>query len=57
MLTVSDVPGFSRNGGIIGLVLVDRRVRFEINLAHARQVGLTLRASLLDLATVVLPPP
>lgn len=30
-VTVSDAPGFARQGGIIGLVMVDRRVRLEIN--------------------------
>lgn len=56
VLTVSDRPDFIRQGGMIGLVPVERRVRFEINLGAARQAGLKLSARLLNLATVVAEP-
>lgn len=56
LLTVSDAPGFAREGGIIGLVVVNQRVRFEINRGAARRASLQLSAQLLSLATVVAEP-
>jgi hypothetical protein len=53
VLTVSDIPQFSRRGGMIELVLVGNRVRFEINMAAASRSGLTLSSELLKLAVAV----
>lgn len=56
VLTVSDSPDFIRRGGMIGLLVVDRRVRFEINRGAVRRARLQLSAQLLSLATVVAEP-
>lgn len=53
VLTVSDLPGFARQGGMIELVEMDNRMRFEINLAAARRTGLVMSSQLLKLATRV----
>ena len=53
ILTVSDVPGFTRRGGMIQFVLSGNRVRFEINLAAAQRAGLTLSSELLKVAVTV----
>jgi hypothetical protein len=53
VLTVSDLPQFSRAGGIISLKTVDNKVRFEINLGAAERVGLRLSSRLLSLAEIV----
>lgn len=53
VLTVSDIPDFSKRGGMIQFVLEDDRVRFEINRASAESAGLTLTSDLLKVATVV----
>lgn len=53
VLTVSDIPGFAARGGMIGFVLEDRRVRFEINLAAAERAGLRISSRLLNLARLV----
>jgi hypothetical protein len=53
VLTVSDLPNFISQGGIIQFVLKDNRVRFEINLANAERVALTLNARLLNVALAV----
>ncbi|HWD97546.1 MAG TPA: YfiR family protein [Bryobacteraceae bacterium] len=53
ILTVSDVPGFLKQGGMIEFVLDANRVRFEINLAAARAAGLNLSSELLRVATAV----
>lgn len=54
ILTVSDIGDFVRQGGMIGLVESDQRIRFDINLAAARQAGLRLSSQLLKLAMTVI---
>ncbi len=53
ILTVSDMPKFVDSGGMVEFVISDQRVRFEINLAAARGVGLTLSSELLKVAANV----
>ena len=53
VLTVSDDPSFLDAGGIVRLRQVDGRLRFEINAAAARTVGLRISSQLLQLAPVV----
>jgi|SRR5579872_3965830 len=53
ILTVSDMPAFSRRGGMIQFVLEGDRVRFEINLASAENARLTLSSELLKVASAV----
>ena len=53
VLTVSDMPGFTRRGGMIQFVLEGDRVRFEINLASAESSRLVLSSELLKVAASV----
>lgn len=53
LLTVSEIPGFIEQGGIIELFRQDNRTRFKINLGKARQLGLEISSRLLSLASVV----
>lgn len=53
VLTVSDMPEFTRRGGMLQFVLDGKRVRFEVNLAAAERAGLTLSSQLLKLAVAV----
>lgn len=53
VLTVSDSGEFTREGGMIGLIEADQRIRFNINLTAARKANLNLSSQLLKLATVV----
>ncbi len=53
VLTVSDIPSFSRRGGMIEFVIDGDKVRFEINLAKAEASRLTLSSQLLKVATAV----
>jgi hypothetical protein len=59
VLTVSDIPQFSRRGGIVQFVMENNRVRFEVNLANATGARLNLSSELLKVAVKVLtsPPP
>jgi len=50
VLTISDAPDFIDAGGIIGLIIENGRVRFEINRAAARGNGLEISSQLLKLA-------
>ncbi|MEX8495415.1 YfiR family protein [Sphaerotilus sp.] len=54
VLTVSDLPGFAQQGGMIGLVRQSGRLRFEVNRGVAQSAGLRLSADLLSLAMTVL---
>ena len=50
----ADSRDFLRQGGMISLNARGGRIRFEINLAAAREAGLTLSSHLLRLADAVL---
>ena len=54
ILTVSQLQDFSEKGGIIGLLRVNNRLRFEINEEAADQSGMKLSAQLMKLAKRVL---
>ena len=53
ILTVGDEPNFCQRGGIINLLVIDGRVRFEIDLSRARRSGLKIDSQLLRLASKV----
>lgn len=53
ILTVSDIEGFADAGGMLQLVLVDGRIRFDANREAARSSGLQLRSQLLSLARMI----
>nr|WP_240905814.1 YfiR family protein [Thiorhodococcus mannitoliphagus] len=53
ILTISDIPSFARNGGMISLVRRGNRIGFEIDPDRVRRAGLAVRAQLLDLAEIV----
>lgn len=53
ILTVSEIPGFARTGGMIELFREQDRIRFIINLKAARDTGLEISPNLLALAVVI----
>lgn len=53
VLTVGEVPDFTRQGGVINFYVESNRVRFVINLAAADRAHLKVSSKLLSLATVV----
>lgn len=53
VLTVSEIPHFSRSGGTIELFRKEGRIRFIINLDVARSAGLAISSRLLRLAEIV----
>lgn len=52
-LTVSDMGGFTQEGGAIELVKTEEKIRFEINLLAAKEAGLAISSRLLNLALAV----
>ena len=50
VLTVGDTEGFTEVGGIINLIIVRNKVRFEINAVNAQQARLKISSKLLKLA-------
>jgi hypothetical protein len=55
LVTVSDIPGFARAGGMIELPLEGERVGIVINRRSARKTGFEFNAQLLRLARVIEP--
>ena len=53
VLTVGEGEGFLREGGMIALVMDNRRVRFDINMAAVRNSGVRLSSRLLQVARSV----
>jgi len=54
VLTVGDHPGFARSGVMINMVVLRKRVGFEVNLHAARQSGIRISSQLLKLAKEVI---
>lgn len=54
ILTISDLSGFSENGGMIEIQTIDNRLRFKINLITAQEAGITFGSQVLSLATEVI---
>lgn len=53
LLTVSEIEGFASAGGVIGLVNIGNKLKFEINSAAAVQAQLRVSSQLLKLAVNV----
>lgn len=54
VLTVSDIRGFSKMGGMIEMTLTNRRIRLKINQKQAEDAQLHISSKLLRLAEVVI---
>ena len=54
ILTIGQTKGFARKGVIINFVVVDNKIRFEINLKAGEEAGLRISSKLLNLATDVI---
>lgn len=53
VLTVSEMPGFIENGGMINLFMEGKTVRFEINIDAVNKADIKLSSKLLKLARIV----
>lgn len=53
VLTVSDMPGFLDRGGMVQFLMIDRRVRFSVDLRPVARSGISLNSELLKVAVNV----
>ena len=53
VLTVSDSPGLAERGVAINFVVVEGKLKFEINTATLKKAGLQASSQLLKLATLI----
>jgi hypothetical protein len=53
ILTVSDMDGFSSNGGVVHFLIENNKVHFRINVDAARKANLQISSKLLQLAEIV----
>lgn len=53
ILTISDRPDFSRQGGMVELYTENNRLRLSINNNNVERVGVKLSSKVLKLATIV----
>ena len=53
ILTIGEMPGFAKRGGIINFMLEDNKVRFEVNVDAAKQADMNISSRLLALAKIV----
>jgi hypothetical protein len=56
ILTIGEIPGFAKRGGIINLFLEDNKVHFEVNVEAAKAADLNISSRLLALARIVQEP-
>jgi hypothetical protein len=56
ILTVSDTRGFMRSGVMINMLVIQKRIGFEINTRATNQAGLRISSHLLKLAKEVVEP-
>jgi len=53
VLTISEMAGFSQDGGMVTLMNVDNRLRFDVNLVAVRKAGLSIDTNALKQASTV----
>lgn len=55
ILTISDIPTFSHQSGMITLLMIDQQLRFEINATAINKAGLSISSKILELGTIIDP--
>lgn len=53
ILTIGESPNFAHRGGIINFIVVDDKVRFEVNVDAAKQADINISSRLLALAKII----
>jgi uncharacterized protein DUF4154 len=53
ILTMSEMTGFAQDGGMVALMNVENRLRFDVNLKAVRKAGLNINTDALEQANVV----
>ena len=53
ILTMSEITGFAQDGGMVALMNVDNRLRFDVNIKAVRKAGLSIDTNALEQANMV----
>ena len=53
IVTIGETPSFAQRGGIINFIVVDDKIRFEVNVEAAKQADISISSRLLALAKIV----
>ena len=53
ILTMSEMTGFAQDGGMVALMNVENRLRFDVNLKAVRKAGLNINTDALEQANMV----
>jgi len=53
ILTMSEIVGFAQDGGMVALMNVDNRLRFDVNLKAVRKAGLSIDTDALEQADMI----
>lgn len=53
ILTLSEMTGFAQDGGMVALMNVENRLRFDVNLKAVRKAGLSIDTEALEQANMV----
>jgi len=53
ILTISEIKGFSRKGGQIGMMVKSSRLNIEINLKAVKQAGLSVSSPLMHVSKLI----
>jgi YfiR/HmsC-like len=53
ILTMSEMTGFAQDGGMVALMAIDNRLRFDVNLKAVRKAGLSIDTNALEQANKV----
>jgi hypothetical protein len=53
ILTMSEMTGFAQDGGMVALMNVDNRLRFDVNLKAIHRAGLAINTDALEQANMV----
>jgi len=53
ILTMSEMTGFAQDGGMVALMNIENRLRFDVNLKAVRKAGLSIDTEALEQANMV----
>ncbi|KPK02043.1 MAG: hypothetical protein AMK71_03610 [Nitrospira bacterium SG8_35_4] len=53
ILSIADMDGFARRGGIINFIMMNNKIHFEINVKASKLAGIQISSKLLKLAQII----
>lgn len=53
IVTLSDIPGFSKKGGMFGFIIDSNKLGVELNFTNSRKNNININSSLMDMIKVI----